>query len=141
MTGLSDYSWVRLRTCDERLQNIIEEVSEVLNIRVLSGARSQREQDQLYSEGRTKLKFPKSKHNIGPDIRPLSHAVDVVPYPIDWSDRKRFVYMAGHIMMCARSQGVKIRWGGNWDMDEIIIDDQSFDDLPHFEIVDEGPQE
>jgi peptidoglycan L-alanyl-D-glutamate endopeptidase CwlK len=27
-----------------------------------------------------------------------------------------------------------IRWGGDWDSDD-IFDDQNFDDLPHFELV------
>ena len=28
-----------------------------------------------------------------------------------------------------------IRWGGNWDMDGQIITDQTFNDLPHVELV------
>ena len=27
-----------------------------------------------------------------------------------------------------------IRWGGNWDSDGVIIRDQGFDDLVHFEL-------
>ena len=29
--------------------------------------------------------------------------------------------------------GLKIRWGGDWDMDT-QVKDNNFDDLPHFEI-------
>lgn len=28
----------------------------------------------------------------------------------------------------------RLRWGGNWDMDGIIVIDQEFDDLPHLEM-------
>ena len=30
---------------------------------------------------------------------------------------------------------IKIRWGGDWDSDN-IMKDQTFNDLPHFEIID-----
>jgi peptidoglycan L-alanyl-D-glutamate endopeptidase CwlK len=32
----------------------------------------------------------------------------------------------------ASEEGVNVRWGGDWDGDR-DIDDQTFDDLPHFE--------
>ena len=31
--------------------------------------------------------------------------------------------------------GVRLRWGGDWDSD-LEVDDNDFDDLPHFELVD-----
>ena len=35
----------------------------------------------------------------------------------------------------AKSLGLNIRWGGDWDMDFQVMDNR-FDDFPHFEIRD-----
>ena len=100
------------------------------DISVTSGYRSHEEQQRLFDEGKTKVKPGYSKHNQNPSL-----AVDIAPYPVDWENAKRFIYAAGLMLGTARSLGVTLRWGGNWDMDQVIIDDQNFDDLPHFEIV------
>ena len=85
---------------------------------------------QLFEEGFSKLQYPKGKHNQYPSL-----AVDVAPYPIDWKDRERFTYFAGFVMGIAASMGLTIRWGGDWDRDT-ELKDNNFDDLPHFEIKD-----
>jgi peptidoglycan L-alanyl-D-glutamate endopeptidase CwlK len=59
--------------------------------------------------------------------------VDVVPYPIDWKDRERMTYFAGFVMGIASQMDLKIRWGGDWNMNT-ELKDNNFDDLPHFEI-------
>ncbi len=61
-------------------------------------------------------------------------AVDIAPYPIDWKDHKRFYYLAGIVKGVASQMGIKVRWGGDWDSDN-DLNDQSFMDLGHFEIV------
>ena len=43
--------------------------------------------------------------------------------------------LAGIILTCAVKRGIKIRWGGNWDMDSEPITDQDFQDLVHYERV------
>jgi peptidoglycan L-alanyl-D-glutamate endopeptidase CwlK len=68
-----------------------------------------------------------SKHLTG-------NAVDLAPYPIDWKNTKRFYHFAGIVLGVATEMGIRIRWGGDWDMDD-DLDDQSFMDLVHFEIV------
>lgn len=126
-------SRAELDTCDPRLQDIAEEAIKIMNFSVLQGHRSEEEQKALYNQGKTKLLPPKSKHNSYP-----SKAFDIVPYPVDWSDKKRFTLLAGIIIAIGAKHGVKIRWGGAWDMNyDKIIDDQSFDDLPHFEIMED----
>ena len=60
-------------------------------------------------------------------------AVDVAPYPIDWEDRDRFHYFGGYVLGIAKSLGLNIRWGGDWDQDTQTKDNK-FDDLVHFEI-------
>lgn len=138
MPALSEFSINNLNTCDERLQEIFIEVAKVYDIRVLEGVRSWARQRELYEQGKTKLLPPAGKHNPDTegDVDYKSLAVDVAPYPIDWKDAKRFCYLAGIVMGIAAQLGYKVRWGGNWDMDQTIIDDQNFDDLPHFELVD-----
>lgn len=137
MPGLSEFSKGHLNTCHPILQRVVVRVANIYEVRVLCGARPKEEQTKLFAEGRTKVQYPNSKHNIGPDIRPYSHAVDVVPYPIDWNDSKRFIYLAGLMIGVAKqSEDIDLRWGGNWNMDMVIIDDQKFDDLPHYELLD-----
>ena len=118
----------RLATCDERLQKVFNEVIKYVDCSVLEGHRSQERQDKLYDEGKTKLKFPNGRHNMDP-----SNAVDVTPYPVDWKDRERQTLFAGFVLGIARSMGVRLRWGGDWDMDFQVLDNR-FDDFPHFEI-------
>ncbi len=129
MPHFSETSLTKLATCDERLQRIMTELIRQFDVRIIQGYRSQLDQEKACKEGKSKLHWPRSKHNQHPAI-----AVDVVPYPIDWEDRERFFYMAGLIMAIANFMGVGIRWGGDWDRDK-DFDDQDFIDLPHFEII------
>ena len=137
MPALSDFSINNLTTCDQRIQLVTIEVAKLYDIRVLEGKRTWSRQRQLFMEERTTLMPPASNHtpDTEGDVDWLSMAVDIAPYPIDWHDAKRFTYLAGLMIGIARANDIILRWGGNWDMDQIILDDQNFDDLPHFEIV------
>lgn len=143
MPALSEYSLQRLKTCDIQLQEVVKRVAEIYDIRILEGRRTNARQEELFFDGKSKLRAGQSKHNPKPgmnvdqDGQYLVHAVDIAPYPIDWNDTKRFVYLAGLMMATAHQLGVNLRWGGNWDRDQVIIDDQNFNDLPHFELVEE----
>lgn len=79
-------------------------------------------------EGRSKTKWPDSKHNSNPSM-----GIDVAPYPIDWNDIKRFYHFGGFVQSRAESLGIKLRWGGDWDSDR-DLNDQTFMDLVHFEL-------
>ena len=118
----------RLSTCDDRLQDLFKEVVKHFDCSVIQGHRGKADQNKAYDEGRSKLRYPDGNHNATP-----SKAVDVAPYPIDWSDRDRFHYFSGFVMGIASQMGLKIRWGGDWDRDTQVKDNK-FDDLPHFEI-------
>ena len=118
----------RLATCDSRLQNLFNEVIKHFDCSVLEGHRGEKEQNEAYAKGNSKLRYPDGKHNKIPSV-----AVDVVPYPIDWQDRERMTYFAGFVMGIASGMGLKIRWGGDWNMNT-ELKDNNFDDLPHFEI-------
>ena len=120
----------RLATCDKKLQDVFNEVIKEVDCSVLEGHRDERRQDTLYEEGKTKVRYPMGRHNSKP-----SRAVDVVPYPIDWKDRERFHFFSGFVLGMARRMGVVLRWGGDWNMN-FEVDDNRFDDFPHFELVD-----
>ena len=118
----------RLNTCDDRLQNLFKEVVKGFDCTVIEGHRGKEKQNEAYRKGNSKLKFPKGKHNKLPSI-----AVDVAPYPVDWTDRDRFHYFGGYVLVVAKKMRLNIRWGGDWDMDTQTKDNK-FDDLVHFEI-------
>jgi len=124
-----------LDTVCPELVEVMEVVVEEFDISALEGRRSWARQAELLRQNKTKVGPGGSKHNPPEEGNEswLSLAVDVAPYPIDWNDAKRFIYMAGLIIGIGRSMGYDIRWGGNWDEDQVILDDQNFDDLPHFE--------
>jgi len=119
----------RLATCHEDLQKVFNEVIKYIDCSILEGHRSEERQNKLYEEGKTKVKYPKGRHNSDP-----SNAVDVTPYPVDWDDRERQTLFAGFVLGIARSMDIRLRWGGDWDMDFQVMDNR-FDDFPHFELI------
>ena len=128
MPNFSRKSRDRLNTCDERLQKVFNEVVKKFDCTILEGHRDERRQDRLYSEGKTKVRYPMGRHNSKP-----SRAVDVAPYPVDWEDRERFHFFSGYVLGVADRMGITLRWGGDWNMNK-NLKDNNFDDLPHFEI-------
>ena len=115
----------RLQGVDSALINVLNEAIKIMDITVIEGVRSQERQLELLAKGATKVKY--SKHMEG-------KAVDIAPYPIEWKDRERFHYMGGMIRGIASQMGIKIRWGGDWDSDG-EVKDNNFDDLVHIELV------
>ena len=118
----------KLSSCDESLQKVMNEVIKYVDCSVLEGHRGEERQNRLYKEGKTKVTYPKGRHNNLP-----SRAVDVVPYPIDWDDRERFHLFAGFVLGMACRMDISLRWGGDWNMN-FEVDDNKFDDFPHFEL-------
>jgi peptidoglycan L-alanyl-D-glutamate endopeptidase CwlK len=118
----------RLETCDMRIQKLFNEVVKHFDCSILEGHRGKKAQNKAYKEGKSKVVYPDGKHNQIPSV-----AVDAVPYPIDWKDRERMTYFAGFVLGVALQMDLKIRWGGDWNMNT-ELKDNNFDDLPHFEI-------
>ena len=133
MPRYSRISKERLSTCDQRLQDLFNEVIKHVDCSISEGHRSKERQNKLYDEKRSKLRYPRGRHNSNP-----SKAVDATPYPVDYEDRERQTLFAGFVIGIGRSMGYNIRWGGNWDMYEENgrweVEDNNFDDMPHFEI-------
>lgn len=134
MPAFGKRSTEKLAQCDERIQEVLNEVIKHFDCSVMCGHRGEEEQNEAYHSGRSKLQFPKSKHNGFPSL-----AVDVAPYyptspHIRWNDLAGFRYFAGFVVGIAASKGIELRWGGDWDSDRDVTDN-NFNDLPHFEIV------
>ena len=127
MPQFSEASRRRLLTCDDRLVTVCSDVIRYYDFAVTCGHRTDAEQEELYAQGRTApgrivtyKRGGESIHNTDP-----SCAVDVVPWPIDWSDHSRFIELAGAMLYAARVRGIPLEWGGHW---------QRFKDLPHFQV-------
>lgn len=129
MPTLSKLSEQRLATCDPRLQALLREAIKHVDFTVICGYRNQDDQNDAFRTGRSKVRYPDSKHNTLP-----SSAVDIAPYPVDWKDTARFARLAGYLERIAHEQGIRIRWGGDFDQDGATADER-FIDMPHIEIV------
>jgi len=130
MSKFGKVSLERLATCHPDLQKVFNKVIENVDCTIICGHRGEEEQNDAYRTGKSKEKWPNSKHNSSPSM-----AVDAAPFPIDWNDRSRFYYFAGYVLATAHSLGVKLRLGADWDGD-FDLKDQNFYDLPHFELKD-----
>ncbi len=134
MPSFSNKSLKILETCHEDLNLLFKEVVKKFDCTILSGFRDEEEQNNLFDEGLTQLKFPHSNHN-----KFASRAVDVVPYfrqepHIRWDDLQSFCLFAGFVIGVSSQMGINIRWGGNFNMSD-DIHSNDFIDMPHFELV------
>jgi len=83
---------------------------------VIEGVRNINRQRELYKAGKSTTM--NSRHITG-------HAVDMVPWPVDWNDLERFEVVAEAMKAAAEELDIPIVWGGDW---------KSFYDAPHFEL-------
>ena len=130
-----------LQSCHPDLRQVAEVALErtAVDFAVVEGHRSLERQKLLYISGKSKLDgfTHRSKHNEKP-----SRAFDIcaiVRRKASW--RECYLAYLGGIIMATASELLAagrithdLRWGGNWDGDGEIITDQSFIDLPHFEL-------
>ena len=116
----------RLKGVNTKLVNVLNELIKIMDVTIIEGLRTKERQEELLKRGATKVKY--SKHMEG-------KAVDVAPYPVNWDDRERFHYMGGMVRGIGQQLGTKIRWGGDWDSDG-EIKDNNFADLVHIELRD-----
>lgn len=125
-----------LATLHPDLQKICNVLITMVDFTITDGHRGEKEQNEAVAKGFSKVKFPNSKHNKTPSL-----ACDLAPYPIDYKNPKRFIYLAGAFMAVAamlKAQGEitsNVRYGGDWNRNA-DPNDESFIDLPHFEIID-----
>ncbi|MFU2079364.1 M15 family metallopeptidase [Avibacterium endocarditidis] len=92
---------------------------------VIEGVRSKAKQKRLFAQGASKTMH--SRHLTG-------HAVDLVPYPLDWQDKARFQKISQAMFHAAKELNIPIRWGGDWNQNG-KTEDERFYDGPHFELL------
>lgn len=123
-----------------------EVVIQDFDFSVLDGVRTIEEQRKNLAKGVSKTMD--SKHL--PQDDGLSHAVDAMPYPVEWSKVEsglaaikkvdgameilRAYYLQGMIRGAALALGFKVRQGVDWNSND-QFNDQSFTDIPHTEIA------
>jgi len=133
MRTWSNSSSNNLITCDPKLEWLMTKVrDEVADISILEGYRDEARQNQMFDEGKSTLRFPDGNHNVFPSM-----AVDFQPYPMPVSKKKLWAalaYIAGRAIEIGKQNNIKIRWGGDWNMNGDLTD-QNFDDLYHLELL------
>ena len=129
MPSFGKESTVRLATCDERLQRLMNEVIKHVDFSITCGHRGKAAQDKAVKDGNSKVPWPNGKHNKTPSL-----AVDVAPYPLNWNDTEAFTLLSGVVYGVAAVMDIKIRLGADWDGDFNMLE-HSFKDRPHVEIA------
>ena len=128
-----------LKTVHEDLQLIFNEYIKqaTVDISIMEGIRTAERQNHLYLQKLSKLDgYNKiSKHQLG-------RAIDIAIYGTNnIYDENHLCFVAGNLIGIAKKLYEEdkidyiLRWGGNWDNDGIIIKDQNFKDLVHFELM------
>lgn len=132
MASFSDKSLAILDTCHPDLQKVLKEAIKYFDFTLIEGRRTLETQKKYVADGKSKTM--NSKHIPDPrDPKQYSRAIDLTPYPIDYSDLQRHCYLGGWIMGIASQMGIKLRWGGDFSGDT-QIKDESFKDYVHFEL-------
>lgn len=120
-------------TLDPRLQILVTRIrDEVADISLVCGHRNEADQNEAFDSDHSTVRWPNSKHNKYPSV-----AVDLQPYPYPTYTPKLWGalgYIAGRAHAIAAEEGFRIRWGGDWNGDGDLTD-QNFDDLFHLEII------
>ena len=87
---------------------------------VIEGIRNIDRQRQLVKEGKSKTL--NSRHLTG-------HAVDICPYPVDWSNIEKFQAINDAMDQAAKELNISIEWGGDW---------KNAWDKPHYQLPFKG---
>lgn len=129
----------RIDTLDQRWKSILDDVLRAVpfDVTVVWGYRGEEAQNRAYAAGYSTKQWPNSVHNTYP-----SRAVDIAPlidgqipgYGNTPQDPRPWLVLAGAVLGVCSVARIGVRWGGNWDNDAVMLDDQDFDDLGHFEL-------
>ncbi len=137
MPSFGKRSRSQLETCHPDLQKVLNEAIKEFDFTILEGERTLETQQKYYSIGRTtKINSGiitncdgikrKSRHQSSPSV-----AVDIAPWPIDWSDIARFKSLAQVMMKVSQWSDIGLEWGGHWTRPI---------DYPHYQLLKETPK-
>lgn len=115
----------RLENVHPDLVRLVNDVGESRDVIVMQGARTLEEEQGDIASGHSALKNPaNSKHVLIPGVRDLADAVDLTPYPLNWTDIPAFKDLGAFVKARAAALDIPIKWGGDW---------LKFHDFDHFE--------
>ncbi|HAN19616.1 MAG: hypothetical protein A2X13_14750 [Bacteroidetes bacterium GWC2_33_15] len=138
----------RLNTANSDIQLVMRKSVATcpVDFGIAQGGRTYEQQLEYFLKGASSLdprdlkQKEKAKHLHTP-----SDAVDIYIYIPERNDmmydKEHLAFVAGWILCTAdrlfREGKIKrkLRWGGNWDGDGILIIDQQLQDRPHFETI------
>lgn len=127
MFKFSQRSENNLKGVHKDLVKVVHRALEIsaVDFTVIEGVRTLQRQKELFAKKATKTM--NSRHLTG-------HAVDLVPYPLDWNNKQAFVAISKAMLQAAKELGIAIRWGGDWNMNGSSADEKFYDG-PHFELL------
>ena len=131
---MTEKSIERLAQCHPDLIKLFVQASKHRSLIVTCGHRGKEEQDRMFAEGKSKVKFPDSKHNSVPSM-----AADFCPV-VNGQPMWGIEYvlpLGGFIMGLGAALGLSLRWGHDWDGDG-EWKDQTFHDRVHIELLEKG---
>ena len=132
MPAFGERSRLNLATCHVDLQHLGNELIKHIDVACTAGHRGQQAQHEAFIKKASQLDWPRSRHNRQP-----SEAVHFVPWiggTIPWKLIKSWYHLGGYIRRLAEEMDINVRWGGDWDRDYDVTD-QQFNDLAHWELV------
>ena len=93
------------------MQMVLDEAIKHFDFSIVWTYRGMEEQSTAFNEGKSKKRWPTSKHNATPPL-----AFDIVPYPSGYeSTYEEFFEMATYVLAAASLLGVPLKWGGHWE--------------------------
>lgn len=98
---------------DPRLQCLVNLMMsrQVMDFSITCGHRGEAEQNKAVADGKSKLVFPKSKHNSNPSL-----AYDRQPYPVNWDpNHESWDKLAALESECAAAIGIDVKNDISWD--------------------------
>jgi len=155
MNSYSQHSIKQRATLHPLLRNILDEVLITDDLRIDQGGRTDEEQWAVFNSGASTLHPPDGQHLIreveyNGEIISCSLAADICPYingkrlatdaenfgPYQMSQFTWFLRKVKEVGdRLLEGTGYKIRFGIDWDGDNEILTDQSFQDFFHVELI------
>lgn len=157
MPSFGAKSTAKLETADPRLIRVFKTVVPHWDCQILEGLRTPQRQLILFKEGKSKVDGTRkrSKHNFSP-----SRAIDAAPFyategGVVWPPQRpeeadveeltkwhathtkvvaRYYAFAHYVQAVGMTLGIPIRLGADWNGNR-DFNDQTFDDLVHFELI------
>ncbi len=113
------------RTVEEQIRNILNGASKTIDSRHIP-----RDAEGNYDPRAKCIAFDLLPYTKG--VNPWPQAQD--PRAVQTKKANRFYFMQGCVLTIAQRHGIAIRQGVDWNLDGDFFD-QTFDDLPHVELL------